>query len=210
MSFYIDFILASIPILLYSILLLSVGLYIIIKKKPIISIPLFAYVLLIQAILSLINISFIKNGEIYTISNIIFLILFIACLVIFIFMLFNKQYEVFGIKKDDFNKIVIDTMNSLNMKYEQITSNAPFSGYNSIKIKTVEYEIIISLNSIAGIFSIGLIKGSKTSKDFYNILKEIKKNIMNNPVMIDTKKAIFCIVIGSIIFLIPVVLILFI
>jgi hypothetical protein len=194
MSFDFGLILPSIPLFLYSLPFIYAGLYLIIKKKPIITPQPFVIIMLILLIQSFTYIikDFV-NGRIYVKSNLFFVLFFIAYLVFFIFyVIFNRQYSVFGINKEDFNKIATDTLDSLNIKYEQIT----FSGDNYLKIIDLKYEILISLKPFGGLFSISLTKGMKNTKEFYRIIREIKKNITNNFISVDYKIANISIGIG--------------
>jgi hypothetical protein len=104
---------------------------------------------------------------------------------------------VFGINEEDFGRIAIDSLNSLNIKYEQKKSEYSYiNSNNDIKITDPKYEISITLKPIGGLFYISQIKGKRNTVAFYKIIKEVKKNIMNTYVRIDTKRAIVCLAIG--------------
>ena len=183
--------------LLFSITFLLAGLYILIKKKPIIFIQIFPLVSFIMVLQGFINVINFADSKIFFKNNLLF-IFYIVCFLIFLALFIAlKSYIVFGINEEDFGRVVINTLNSLNIKYEQIKSEfSTINSNNNIKITDPKYEISITLKPIGGFFYITQIKGKRNTVVFYKIIKEVKKNIMNTYVRVETKRAIICLAIG--------------
>jgi hypothetical protein len=207
MSANLKLMFSAILLFIYSIIFIFTGFYILFKRKPTLS---KSYLLLIYPLIGLLN--FINsidiiNGKIF-IVNITAFIIFIIVLFVTVMIFFQKEYVVFDIDEEDFNRIAINTLNSLNMKYEQIAPKSTFQYPGDIKIIDPKYEISISLTPVIGSFNVKLIKGYKNTKDFYKLIKELKKNITNTDGKVDKAKANLCFIFGFLL-LIPSTLILF-
>lgn len=167
----IGFLLTLAPSIIISIGFIVLGLIVFIKKKPlIISYRWFAIIYLAIFIPQIIRMFDMINRD-----PLMYILLMAMYIVLFGFLYYvMKGVMIFGANGEGFQKAFIETLQSLNLEFEQT--------FSSIKIKEPELELSIALQSWIGTGQIRMKK--KTNEELFSTIlhelraKDIKSNLI--------------------------------
>ena len=170
--------------------LLYIGLKIIIGKKPIIMNSKWLLVMLIILYIPLliipIGIDFV-NSDLDYFETSLAIILFIV-LVIFIRRALNG-YQLIGISGDTFQDCLSHSLDNLNIEYEEKLNKIIIIGY--------DLTILCSMQSWSGQAQVQF-KGNKDKEFINSLIKEIKKYMRNNEIILMKMHAFFYTIMGFI------------
>lgn len=170
--------------------LLYIGLKIIIGKKPIIMNSKWLLIMLIILYIPLliipIGIDFV-NSDLDYFETSLALILFIV-LVVFIRRALNG-YQLIGINGDTFQECLSHSLDNLNIEYEE--------KLNKIIIPNNDLTILCSMQSWSGQAQVQF-KGNKDKEFINSLIKEIKRYMKSNEIILMKMPAFFYSIIGII------------
>jgi hypothetical protein len=161
--------------LIFSLVFFVIAIHIIFSKTPIIfpTKRFFISALIFYLIILLYSIqSVFKYGQIDK-SEIMYLLL--GAFFLISLLLKMKGYFIWGINIVDYRNVIIKTLNSLKLHYEESRSR--------IYISDQELTIHITLDSLFGISQIQLMKGNYTK--FNKVVEKLKLNIYKTKVRIN-------------------------
>ncbi|MCK5051475.1 MAG: hypothetical protein KAS53_07085 [Candidatus Cloacimonetes bacterium] len=168
--------------------LLYIGLRIIIGRKPIImnSKWLFAMIIIMYIPLLIIPtvIDFLNSEVVYFKTSLVF-VLFIV-LVVYMGRILNG-YQLIGINGDTFQECLSHSLDNLNIEYEE--------KLNKIIIPSKDLTILCSMQSWVGQAQIQF-KGDKDKKFTKSLIKEIKRYIRTNEIILMKMPAFFFTIVG--------------
>ncbi len=170
--------------------LLYIGLKIIIGKKPIIMNSKWLLVMLIILYIPLLIIPIIidiLNSELDYFETSLALILLIV-LVVFIRRALNG-YQLIGISGDTFQDCLSHSLENLNIEYEE--------KLNKMIIPSKDLTILCSMQSWSGQAQVQF-KGNKDKEFINSLIKEIKKYMRNNEIILMKMPAFFYTILGVI------------
>lgn len=168
--------------------LLYIGLRIIIGRKPIIMNSKWLFVMIIIMYIPLLIIptviDFLNSEIVYFTTSLVF-VLFIV-LVVYMGRILNG-YQLIGINGDTFQECLSHSLDNLNIEYEE--------KLNKIIIPSKDLTILCSMQSWVGQAQIQF-KGDKDKKFTKSLIKEIKRYIRTNEIILMKMPAFFFTIVG--------------
>ena len=168
--------------------LLYIGLKIIIGKKPIIINSIWLLILLLIFYIPLLIIPIVINFlscDIDYFATSFILLLFIVIIIYMIHAL--NGYQLIGINGDTYHECLVHSLDNLNIEYEE--------KFNKIIITNKDLTILCSMQSWVGQAQIQF-KGDKDKKFISSLIKEIKRYIKTNEIILMKLPGFFYTIVG--------------